>query len=229
MNRPSTAPARSGYRWRVIAAPLVMSIITWLYPASALAHGNLAIGDFYTGMLHPFLHFETLLPTLALALWSGQLREPHAWRLPLVFLGAALLGAVAGILEIDLRLGPTLIRLSMLVLGLLVAARAKLPAWMAISMVFLFGIYHGQANTYEPGAQLERPLLFIWQSVTPQPDSCSRRCWSVRSRRGRTRAASPTRAGRSMQRERESRFTWRSSSSRGSHGAPSADRSFTRA
>ena len=161
MNRLSTAPARSGHRWRVIAAPLVMSIITWLYPASALAHGNLAIGDFYTGMLHPFLHFETLLPMLALALWSGQLREPHAWRLPLVFLGAALLGAVAGILEIDLRLGPTLIRLSMLVLGLLVAARAKLPAWVAISMVFLFGIYHGQANTYEPGAQLERPLLFI--------------------------------------------------------------------
>ena len=78
-----------------------------------------------------------------------------------VWVLAGQLGAVAGSLESELRLGPPLIRLSMLVLGLLVAARAKLPAWVAISMVFLFGIYHGQANTYEPGAQLERPLLFI--------------------------------------------------------------------
>jgi hydrogenase/urease accessory protein HupE len=112
-------------------------------------------------MLHPLLHFETLLPTLALALWSGQLGAPHSSRLPLAFLGAALLGAVAGILEIDLNVGPASLRLSMLVLGLLVAAQGKLPASLAMAMAFLFGLFEGQINTYDPETTIERPLLFI--------------------------------------------------------------------
>ena len=49
----------------------------------------------------------------------------------------------------------------MLVLGLLVAARGKLPASLAMTVVFLFGLYEGQTNTYDPEAKIERPLLFI--------------------------------------------------------------------
>jgi urease accessory protein len=112
-------------------------------------------------MLHPLLHFETLLPTLAMALWAGQLGVPQAWRLPLAFLGAALLGTVAGVLEIALPLGTASLRFSMLVLGLLVAARRELPPWLALVMTALFGLLEGQVHTYEPGATIERPLLFI--------------------------------------------------------------------
>jgi urease accessory protein len=134
---------------------------TWLHPAPALAHGSLAVGDFYTGMLHPLLHFETLLPLLALALWAGQLGGAHAWRLPLAFSAAALLGAVAGMLDVELWLGRWLLRLSMLLLGLMVAASGRLPAWLALAMVCLFGIEQGQANTYAPQEEIERPLLFL--------------------------------------------------------------------
>jgi urease accessory protein len=143
------------------AISTALAAIIWLHPAPALAHGSLAVGDFYSGMLHPLLHFETLLPTLALALWSGQLGGPHSLRLPLTFLGAALLGTVAGILGIDLHLGPASLRLSMLVLGLLVAAQGKLPASLAMAMAFLFGLFEGQINTYDPETKIERPLLFI--------------------------------------------------------------------
>jgi hydrogenase/urease accessory protein HupE len=159
MSLPSTVPARCGPPSRAISTALV--VVIWLHPAPALAHGSLAVGDFYSGMLHPLLHFETLLPTLALALWSGQLGGPHSSRLPLAFLGAALLGTVAGILEIDLYLGPASLRLSMLVFGLLVAAQGKLPASLAMAMAFLFGLFEGQINTYDPETKIERPLLFI--------------------------------------------------------------------
>ncbi len=161
MIRTSTAPARLGRPSRAISTALLTGAMIWLDPAPALAHGSLAVGDFYSGMLHPLLHFETLLPTLALALWSGQLGTPHSWRLPLAFLGAALVGTAVGILEIDLHLGPASLRLSMLVLGLLVAVRGKLPVSLAMTMALLFGLFDGQTNTYDPETKIERPFLFI--------------------------------------------------------------------
>jgi hydrogenase/urease accessory protein HupE len=112
-------------------------------------------------MLHPLLHLETLLPLLALALWAGQLGGSHAWRLPLAFSAAALLGAAGGMLEVEPWLGRWFLRLSMLVLGLMVAACGRLPAWPAMAMVCLFGIEQGQANTYDPQEEVQRPLLFL--------------------------------------------------------------------
>lgn len=158
-SQPAAAPPTR--RRRALRAPLLALAASWLYPAPALAHGSLAVGDFYTGMLHPLLHFETLLPLLALALWAGQLGGPQAWRLPLAFSAAALLGAVAGMLAVEPWLGRWLLRLSMLVLGLLVAACGTLPSWLAIFLVCLFGIEQGQANTYDPQEDIERPLLFL--------------------------------------------------------------------
>ncbi len=151
---------RSGDR-RGPARLVLLLVLTWLCPAPALAHGSLAVGDFYTGMFHPFLHFETVLPILALALWSGQLGDARAWHLPLVFLGAALVGAVAGMLSIEPYVGRWFLLLPMLVLGLLVAVRGSLPVWLAMVMVLLFGVGQGQANTYDPERELERPLLFL--------------------------------------------------------------------
>jgi len=151
MSRPMT---------RAAALPTLL-LGACLLPAPALAHGSLAVGDFYTGMLHPLLHFETVLPILALALWSGQLGDARAWHLPLAFSCAALVGAVAGVLEIEPYVGRWILLLPMLVLGLLVAVRGNLPAWLAMTMVLLFGIGQGQANTYDPKQQLERPLLFL--------------------------------------------------------------------
>jgi hydrogenase/urease accessory protein HupE len=161
MRFPKTKAAPSARRYSALPAPLLVLAATWLHPAPALAHGSLAVGEFYTGLLHPLLHFEILLPILALALWSGQLGDARAWHLPVVFSAAALVGAVAGILDVEPFVGRSLLLLPMLVLGLLVAARGRLPAWLAMAMVLFFGIEHGQANTYDPEREIERPLLFL--------------------------------------------------------------------
>jgi urease accessory protein len=161
MRPAQTTAAPLAQRHPALRALLLALAVAWLHPAPAAAHGSLAVGDFYTGMLHPLLHFETLLPLLALALWAGQLGGAQAWRLPLAFSAAALLGAVAGMLEVEPWLGRWLLRLSMLVLGLMVAASGRLPGWLALAMVCLFGIEQGQANTYDPQEEIERPLLFL--------------------------------------------------------------------
>jgi hydrogenase/urease accessory protein HupE len=161
MRLRKTRAAASARRTPALPLPLVVMAAAWLHPAPALAHGSLAVGEFYTGMLHPLLHFETLLPILALALWSGQLGDARAWHLPVAFSAAALVGAVAGILDVEPPVGRSLLLLPMLVLGLLVAVRGRLPAWLAMAMVLFFGIGQGQANTYDPEQQIERPVLFL--------------------------------------------------------------------
>jgi urease accessory protein len=161
MNPPEPGAAPRARRRPSAAALFLAVAVVCLQPAPARAHGSLAVGDFYTGMLHPFLHFETVLPLLALALWSGQLGAARAWRLSLVFLGGALVGAVAGMSEIDATPARSLLRPSMLVLGLLVATRGRLPAWLAIGLSLCFGIQQGQVNTYDPEEQIRRPLLFL--------------------------------------------------------------------
>jgi len=161
MRLGKTRGAPSARRTSALVTPLLVLAAAWLHPAPALAHGSLAVGEFYTGMLHPLLHFETLLPILALALWSGQLGDARAWQLPVAFSAAALVGAVAGILDVEPPVGRPLLLLPMLVLGLLVAVRGRLPAWLAMAMVLFFGIGQGQANTYDPEQQIERPALFL--------------------------------------------------------------------
>jgi urease accessory protein len=161
MRLRKTRAASSAGRTSALPAPLLVLAATWLHPAPALAHGSLAVGEFYAGMLHPLLHFESLLPILALALWSGQLGDARAWHLPVTFSAAALVGAVAGILDVEPPVGRSLLLLAMLVLGLLVAVRGRLPAWLAMTIVLLFGIGQGQANTYDPEQEIERPLLFL--------------------------------------------------------------------
>lgn len=156
--RTRRARSRSGPSTRATGIALALG---WLVPGPALAHGSVALGDFYTGMFHPVLHFEALLPLLALALWSGQLGDRRAWHLPLAFLAAALLGAAVGLAGIALWPGRAWLPLPMLVLGLLVAARVRLPTGLAIGLAVLFGIQQGHANAYSPEQPMDRPLLFL--------------------------------------------------------------------
>lgn len=161
MSRSKKRAAPCARRQSALPALLLGVTAGWLHPAPALAHGSLAVGDFYTGMLHPLLHFETALPILALALWSGQLGDARAWHLPLLFSGAALIGAAAGMLGVEPCVGRWLLLLPMLVLGLLVATSGRLPAWVAMVMVVVFGIGQGQANTFDAEGAIERPMLFL--------------------------------------------------------------------
>jgi len=130
-------------------------------PAPAQAHGSLAVGDFYTGMLDPLLHFESLLLVLVLALWAGQLAQRLAWQLPLGFVLAALLGTAAGLLGYAPVLGSAPLRLALLALGLLVAARLRLPVALAVPAAVVLGFAEGQQIGFDPQRAIARPGLFL--------------------------------------------------------------------
>lgn len=133
----------------------------FLAPAPVCAHGSLAVGDFYTGLLQPVFHFDFLLPAVALALWSAQLGEREVWRLPLAFLASAFLGSVGAVLGLTLTGTAWAPHVAMLVLGVLVAARLRLPLPAMLAVGAAAGLAHGYLAVFSERATLERPVLYL--------------------------------------------------------------------
>ena len=145
------------HRTRRLLAIAFLSLV----PETALAHGNLAIGDFYAGLLQPIFHFDALLPIVVVALWATQLGAAEVWRLPLFFMTAAVAGGIAATLELQVDTAVWAPRIAMLVLGLLVATRLKLPAAAALVLVVVTGIAHGYAAVFSERETVQRPVLYL--------------------------------------------------------------------
>jgi hydrogenase/urease accessory protein HupE len=118
-----------------------------LLPVPSHAHlVSTGLGPFYDGVSHFALTPEDFLPAIALALLAGQ-RGPRAGRLTLFALPSAwLLGGVVGLALPTISYAPALTTVSLLALGGLVAAEARLrPEWVTALAVVL-GLVHGYLN-----------------------------------------------------------------------------------
>jgi hydrogenase/urease accessory protein HupE len=131
---------RSGVLTAVIAVLVVA-------PGSAQAHlVNSGLGPFYDGALHLLLSPLDLLGLVAAALLAG-LHGGRAARLTVIALPISWL--LAGMIGMNLPLTLDLDWLSVLsfmVLGVLVAADARLPPIVVASLVGVYGMLHGLLN-----------------------------------------------------------------------------------
>lgn len=120
---------------------------------SASAHmgtdpGAHAETGFIDGLLHPFTGLDHLAAMLAVGFWSA-LTARRLWTVPLAFATMLLAGALPGLAGMELPAVEPMIAASLLVLGLLVVLRTRLPAVLAASLVGLFAIFHGVAHGTE--------------------------------------------------------------------------------
>jgi hydrogenase/urease accessory protein HupE len=116
-------------------------------PAIARAHlTDTGLGPIYDGIAHLLLSFEDLLPVVALALLAG-LNGARAGRIVLFILPVAWFGGgIAGVLAGGAALPPIVTSFSLLALGVLTAASARLrPALVAVLAAAL-GLMHGWLN-----------------------------------------------------------------------------------
>ncbi|MDZ7589366.1 MAG: HupE/UreJ family protein [Rubrivivax sp.] len=116
-------------------------------PATAHAHlTSTGLGPLVDGIAHLLLSLEDLLPVVALALLAG-LNGPGAGRRVLFVLPLAwLAGGVAGFLGAGSVPPDGITAVSLLALGGLTAASARLtPAWATVLAVAL-GLLHGGLN-----------------------------------------------------------------------------------
>ena len=126
-------------------APIAAGLLA--LPGAAQAHlVTSGLGPFYDGALHLLLSPGDLLGLLAMALLAG-LRGTRAGRLTVIVLPAAWL--MAGLLGLALAPLPDLRWLgivSLLILGLLVAADLRLPATAVAVLAAIYGTVHGLLN-----------------------------------------------------------------------------------
>ena len=133
-------------------------------PLAALAHTGVDAGmhhGFMTGFMHPLTGLDHLAAMLAVGLWSALVAR-RAWPdllwAPAGFAAMLLVGALAGLQGLEVPGVEPMIAASLLVMGLLVATRLRVPGPVAALLVGAFAAFHGLAHGYElagePGAAI---------------------------------------------------------------------------
>lgn len=147
-----------------------------LASAPALAHPGHDVASvgasLASGLLHPLTGADHLLAMVAVGVWSalavgtagafgsigsigsvgarGAVRAGSGvLRVPLTFVALMLVGAALGLAGVGLPAVEPMIAASLLVVGLLVALRAPLPAGAAMALVGGFALFHGYAHGAE--------------------------------------------------------------------------------
>lgn len=136
-------------------------LLALLVPRAAAAHGSLAVGDFYGGLLHPVFHPEALLPALAVALHAAQREGEALWRVPASYLGGIAVGAGAVLLAGAGAPPAWALPAAMAALGGLVAARPPLPEVAALGLALAVGGLHGLLALGAERESIARPALYL--------------------------------------------------------------------
>jgi urease accessory protein len=114
--------------------------------ADAGAHHGLV-----AGFLHPLTGVDHLAAMLAVGVWSAltaRSARDTLWA-PLAFAAMLLAGALAAVAGLHLPAVEPVIAASLLVIGLLAAARLRLPAGLGAALVGGFALFHGIAHGAE--------------------------------------------------------------------------------
>ncbi|NCT96999.1 MAG: HupE/UreJ family protein [Comamonadaceae bacterium] len=105
---------------------------------------------FFAGLLHPITGPDHLAAMLAVGVWSAATTR-RVWTAPLAFALTLLAGALLAQGGLGLPAIEPMIAASLLVVGLLLAARTKLPPGAGALLVGGFALFHGAAHGQELG------------------------------------------------------------------------------
>jgi urease accessory protein len=117
-------------------------------------HDHGEAGGFIGGLMHPVLGLDHILAMAASGLLA--VRAAHRnddrralWLVPASFAVLMLAGGLLALVGMPLPIAEGGIALSVIVLGVLVAALPKVPTWAGAVIVGLFAICHGYAHVVE--------------------------------------------------------------------------------
>ena len=102
-----------------------------------------------SGWLHPLSGIDHMIAMIAVGAWSAQLGGRAIFSVPLAFVVAMFIGGIIGFTHSNLPFAEKGIAVSVLLLGLAIALERRLPIFLAVVGVGLFGICHGYAHGYE--------------------------------------------------------------------------------
>lgn len=130
--------------------PAAFLLLFLLLPSLAQAHPNHeAASGIFSGLTHPILGMDHLCAMIAVGLWAAQRGGRSLWAVPLAFVSAMTVGAVAGMGGHTIPFAEQGIAASVLILGILIAAAVRLPIFASIGLVGIFAVFHGFAHGAE--------------------------------------------------------------------------------
>lgn len=106
-------------------------------------------GGIVSGFLHPILGLDHLLAMVSVGLLSAQLGGKAIWTVPATFVSIMALGGILGMVGVPVPLVEFGIAGSVILLGIAIAANRGVPIAAAMSVVALFGLFHGHAHGTE--------------------------------------------------------------------------------
>ncbi len=130
--------------------PLLPAALTLLLAGPALAHTGTGMLDHaHDGFLHPMLGPDHLMAMIGVGLWAAQIGGRALWALPASFVGFMVVGAVLGMTGIPLPQVETLIAVSLLLFGIVIALAWKPAMPLAMAITAFFALAHGHAHGAE--------------------------------------------------------------------------------
>ena len=146
---------------------LTIAAAALLTLAATAAQAHVSVGDthgFAHGFAHPISGIDHILAMVAVGLFASHLGGRGIWSVPLSFVSMMAIGGAFGMAGMSLPLVEIGIGLSVVILGIGVAARLRIPTIAAMALVGLFAIFHGHAHGAEmPGSMsgLEYAVGFV--------------------------------------------------------------------
>ncbi len=120
--------------------------------APSLAHAHVGVGPtsgFFHGVQHPITGLDHICAMIAVGLWAAQKGGRALWLVPLTFVTVMAVGGALGMAGVALPFAEQGIMLSVLTLGVLIAAAVRLPLVASVFIVAGFAICHGHAHGAE--------------------------------------------------------------------------------
>lgn len=118
----------------------------------SLAHAHVGVGQaggFGHGFGHPLGGFDHICAMVAVGLWAAQTGGRAIWAVPLTFVTVMAFGGFLGMLHVGIPFIETGIVISVLTLGVFIAAAVRMPLIASILIVGLFATFHGHAHGEE--------------------------------------------------------------------------------
>jgi urease accessory protein len=118
----------------------------------SLAHAHVGVGEtsgFAHGFGHPLSGLDHICAMVAVGLWAAQMGGRAIWAVPLTFVTVMAFGGLLGMMHVGVPFIETGIVVSVLTLGVFIAAAVRLPLIASIIVVGLFAICHGHAHGAE--------------------------------------------------------------------------------
>ena len=119
---------------------------------ASTAHAHVGVGpvhDVLHGLEHPLMGLDHICAMVAVGIWAAQRGGRAIWLVPLSFVFVMAMGGAFGMSGVSLPFVEPGIVLSVIVLGLLVAAAVRLPLVASVLVVGLFALVHGHAHGAE--------------------------------------------------------------------------------